>query len=143
FVVERDVVKDHCLSFSQAYVKDDTETYRSVSSAIGYTTRTQEIDNRMLAWSTVWRWLRFFGSLKYTLRNAFDLIRQADPNSPVFAKCFPFTTESIKANNEKPPSINRFNCSAPSRNITEFLGIHFSPNWQQKAAGLELHHLHT
>ncbi|MBE7548106.1 MAG: hypothetical protein HS127_13555 [Planctomycetia bacterium] len=50
----------------------------------------------MLAWSTVWRWLRFFGSLKYTLRNAFDLIRQADPNSPVFAKCFPFTTESIK-----------------------------------------------
>ncbi|MBE7548707.1 MAG: hypothetical protein HS127_16775 [Planctomycetia bacterium] len=47
------VRKDHCLSFSQAYVKDDTETYRSVSSAIGYTTRTQEIDNRMLAWSTV------------------------------------------------------------------------------------------
>ncbi|MBE7546296.1 MAG: hypothetical protein HS127_03970 [Planctomycetia bacterium] len=51
-------VKDHCLSFSQAYVKDDTETYRSVSSAIGYYYRTQEIDNRMLAWSTVWRWLR-------------------------------------------------------------------------------------
>ncbi|WP_419470197.1 hypothetical protein [Candidatus Kuenenia sp.] len=94
-------VKDHCLSFSQAYVKDDTETYRSVSSAIGYTTRTQEIDNRMLAWSTVWRWLRFFGSLKYTLRNAFDLIRQADPNSPVFRQMFPIYHGKYKSKQRK------------------------------------------
>ncbi|MBE7446209.1 MAG: hypothetical protein HS132_13515 [Planctomycetia bacterium] len=47
------------------------------------------IDNRMLARSAVWRWPGFFGSLKNTLRNAFDLIRQAAPNSPVFRHISP------------------------------------------------------
>lgn len=90
-------VKDHCLSLCQAYVKNDTATYRSVSSAIGYTTQTQEIDDRMLAGSTVWRWLSFFGSLKNTLRNAFDLIRQADPNSPVFRQLSPIYPRKYKS----------------------------------------------
>ncbi|MQS22823.1 hypothetical protein E4K58_25955 [Escherichia coli] len=55
----------------------------------------------MLAWSTVWRWLRFFGSLKYTLRNAFDLIRQADPNSPVFRQMFPIYHGKYKSKQRK------------------------------------------
>lgn len=94
-------VKDHCFSFSRAYLEDDTETYRSVSSAIGYTTRTQEIDDRMLAGSTVWRWLSFFGSLKNTLRNAFDLIRQASGDSRVFRQIAPIYPRKYQSNARK------------------------------------------
>lgn len=94
-------VKDHCLSFSRAYLEDDTETYLSVSSAIGYTTPTQEIDDRMLAGSTVWRWLRFFGSLKNTLHNAFDLIRQASPDSWVFRQISPIHPRKYQSNERK------------------------------------------
>ncbi|WP_169703978.1 hypothetical protein [Candidatus Kuenenia stuttgartiensis] len=64
------------------------ETYRSAPLPIEYTTRTQEIDNRMLAVSS-----RFevacvsFGSLNIHTPQRFDLIRQADPNSRGF--CWP------------------------------------------------------
>lgn len=104
-------VKDHCFSFSQAYLEDDTETYRSVSSAIGYTTRTpvcvqprtgmQEIDDRMLAGSTVWRWLSFFGSLKNTLHNAFDLIRQTAGDSRVFRQISPIHPRKYQSDERK------------------------------------------
>ena len=77
-------VKDVCISLCEDYVTKDTATYRSITSTIGYTTESQNIDERKLERSTVWRWLGFFGSLKDTLRNAFDIIRQAAPNSTVF-----------------------------------------------------------
>lgn len=101
-------VKDHCLSFSHAYLEDDTETYQSISSAIGYAsmqrpdcTGRQEIDDRMLAGSTVWRWLSFFGSLKNTLRNAFDLIRQTSGDSGIFRQISPIHPRKYQSNERK------------------------------------------
>ena len=94
-------VKDQCLSLGKAYVENDAETYRGVTAAIGYTTQTEKIDDRMLAGSTVWRWLSFFGSLEKTLRNTLDLIRQKDPNSTVFRKQFPIHRKKYQSKKRK------------------------------------------
>lgn len=93
--------RDVGISLTKAYVTNDAATYRSVTSAIGYTTQTQKIDDRMLAGTTVWRWLGFFGSLKNTLRNAFEIIRQSAPNSTVFRQMSPIHSKKYRSEERK------------------------------------------
>ena len=76
-------------------------TYQDITSTIGYTTQTQKIDERKLAGSTVWRWLGFFGSLKNTLRNALEIIRQAAPNSTVFRQMSPIHPKKYRSDERK------------------------------------------
>lgn len=94
-------VRDVCISLGKEYVENDAATYRSVSSFIGYTTQTQKTDERKLAGSTVWRWLGFFGSLKNTLRNAFEIIRQSAPNSTVFRQMSPIHSKKYRSEERK------------------------------------------
>lgn len=94
-------VMDHCRSFSKAYVENDTANYQDASSAIGYTTQRQQADDRMLAKSTVWRWLSSFGSLTITTRNAFNRIRQSDPNSTVFRQISPICPGKYRSKERK------------------------------------------
>ena len=114
------VRKRLCVSLGEYYLKKDAVTYQDITSTIGYTTQTQKIDERKLAGSTVWRWLGFFGSLKNTLRNALEIIRQAAPNSTVFRQMSPIHPKSIEAMNEKSSLSRHFNCSPPTQNIRIF-----------------------
>lgn len=71
------------------YVLDDSYTYREAvrvrGGAIGYaSSQDDEIDERQLVPSTVWRWLSFMGELKETLRKAHGLIRAKAPSSVLF-----------------------------------------------------------
>jgi len=52
-----------------------------------------------LAPSTVWRWLSWLGGMPRTLRAAWDLIRQKDPNSPLHRQ--PWAVSSTKYRSEK------------------------------------------
>ena len=94
-------VKGFCVSLGEYYLKKDAVTYQDITSTIGYTTQTQKIDERKLAGSTVWRWLGFFGSLKNTLRNALEIIRQAAPNSTVFRQMSPIHPKKYRSDERK------------------------------------------
>lgn len=94
-------VKGFCASLGEYYLKKDAATYQNVTSTIGYTTQTQIIDERKLAGSTVWRWLGFFGSLKSTLRNTLEIIRQAAPNSTVFRQMSPIHHKKYRSSERK------------------------------------------
>jgi hypothetical protein len=94
-------VKDVCISLSEDYVTKDAATYLSVIKSFEYKTETANENPRMLERSTVWRWLSFFGSLKNTLRNAFDIIRQAAPNSTVFRQISPIHPKKYRSDERK------------------------------------------
>jgi transposase-like protein len=68
------------------YVNEESCTYREAvkvrGGAIGYASvQDDEIDERQLVHSTIWRWLSFLGELKETLRKAHGLIRAKAPAS--------------------------------------------------------------
>lgn len=71
------------------YVREESCTYREAvkvrGGAIGYASpEDDEIDERQLVHSTVWRWLSFLGKMKETLRKAHGLIRAKAPSSELF-----------------------------------------------------------
>lgn len=73
------------------YVHEESCTYRGAvkvgGGAIGYASvQHDEIDERQLVPSTVWRWLSFLGELKETLRRAHGLIRAKAPSSELSRK---------------------------------------------------------
>lgn len=121
-------VRDFCVSLGKAYLENDTATYRSVSSSIGYTTQTQKTDNRMLAGTTVWRWLSFFGSLKNTLCNAFEIIRQSAPNSTVFRKMSPIHPKKYQSKKRKIVLERAFQLFTAEAEFQGILGHSFFPD---------------
>ena len=94
-------VKDFCVSLGKEYLEKDAKTYQHVVEPVEHKTETANENPRMLERSTVWRWLGFFGSLKDTLRNAFDIIRQAAPNSTVFRQTSPIHPKKYRSDERK------------------------------------------
>lgn len=82
-------VADSVLGKSATYVEDHTATYRSTikqgSLPIAYdATPGSPDDGRQLAPSTLHRWLTTLGGLHEMLRNAFAVIKAADPATTIF-----------------------------------------------------------
>lgn len=82
-------VADTVLDKSATYVEDHAASYRSTikegSLPIAYdATPGSPDDGRQLAPSTLHRWLTTLGGLCETLRNAFAVIKAADPATTVF-----------------------------------------------------------
>lgn len=94
-------VKDFCVSLGNDYVQNDAATYLSVIKSTEYKTETTNENPRTLERSTVWRWLSFFGSLKNTLHNAFEIIRQSAPNSTVFRRMSPIHPKKYRSEERK------------------------------------------
>jgi hypothetical protein len=79
---------------SATYVEDHAATYRSTikqgSLPIAYDAAPGSPDDgRQLAPSTLHRWLTTLGGLCETLRNAFAVIKAADPATTVFRRALP------------------------------------------------------
>lgn len=77
------------MGFSQAYLEDEDSSYRKAvledGLPIGYASKPgkEEIDERQLAHSTLYRWVTTLGGFKEVLRSALDLILQKDPASAI------------------------------------------------------------
>ena len=85
------------MGFSQAYLEDEASSYRKAvpeSSSgqaledglpIGFASKPgeEEIDERQLAHSTLYRWVTTLGGFKEVLRSALDLILQKNPASAI------------------------------------------------------------
>ena len=100
-------LKDSILPLARTYVEEDTSTYRKVvqdnDSAIGYASSEHKegIDERQLHGSTIWRWLSFIGSLKQTLCQGLNIIRQKSPSSCVFREILPVHSHKYKSEKRK------------------------------------------
>ena len=68
---------------------------------IGYETDQGKIDERYFEGSTVWRWLSFIGSLRHTLNNALNLIRQKSPASSIFRQIYPIHPKKYRSDKRK------------------------------------------
>jgi len=121
-------VRDVCISFSEDYVTKDAATYRSVSSFIGYAPQTQKAEERQLAGSTVWRWLRFFGSLKKALRNVFEIIRQSSPGSTIFRQMSPIHPKKYRSEERKIVLERAFRLFAADAEFQGIWGYQFFPD---------------
>ena len=121
-------VKDFCVSLGEDYLEKDAATYKNITSTIGYTTQTQKIDERKLVGSTVWRWLGFFGSLKDTLHNAFEIIRQAAPSSTVFRQMSPIHPKKYRSEERKSILELAFRLFAAEAEFQGILGHSFFPD---------------
>ncbi len=82
-------VADTVLDKSTTYVQDHAATYRSTikedSLPVAYdATPGSPADGRQLAPSTLHRWLTTLGGLCEMLRNAFAVIKAADPATAIF-----------------------------------------------------------
>ncbi len=69
--------------------KSYQETVSCEDEVIGYEEKAGKVDERQLSPSTPWRWLGFLGSMKNTLTEALNLIRQKAPDSYIFRELFP------------------------------------------------------
>ena len=125
-------VKDFCVFLDGEYLEKDAATYKNITSTIGYTTQTQKIDERKLVGSTVWRWLGFFGSLKDTLRNAFDIIRQAAPNSTVFRQMSPIHPKKYRSEERKIVLEQAFQLFTADAEFQDILGHSIFPDLATK-----------
>lgn len=77
------------IGFSQACLEEEAGSYRKAvledGLPIGYASQPgkEEIDERQLAPSTLYRWVTTLGGFKEVLRSALDLILQKDPASSI------------------------------------------------------------
>lgn len=75
------------------YLEEDRESYRSAVTveglAVFHEGEGEEIDERSLAHTTLWRWLSSLGRLPETCRRAFGIIREEAPSSGIFRKIVP------------------------------------------------------
>jgi hypothetical protein len=105
-------VTEAIMDRSYRYVEDDAATYRSVvreeSTVRGYTTAVGYVpwddgraDDRQLAHSTVHRWLTWLGSLRETLRMAFNLIKARAADSMVFRQVFPVSARKYRSDERR------------------------------------------
>lgn len=97
-------VKEPVLEKSSEYLGTDQsypKTVRHEGRPIVYDDRTAR--SRRLPWglapSTVWRWLSWLGGMPGTLRAAWDLIRQKEPNSTLHRQ--PWAVSPRKCRSEK------------------------------------------
>ena len=94
-------VKGEVLKFCQRYVEEDQATYRSKVRVNGmpvcYEGQGEEIDDRRLVPSTLWRWVDFLGGMKKTLQEALRLIRQKAPSSGIFREIYPIASQKYRS----------------------------------------------
>jgi hypothetical protein len=98
-------VKGEVLKSSQRYVEEDRATYESVIRVKGmpvcYEGKGEEIDDRRLAPSTLWRWVVFLGGMKKTLQEALGLIRQKAPSSGIFREVYPIAPSKYRSDGRR------------------------------------------
>lgn len=87
-------VRKDVLGFSARYVSEDRSSYRKAATEEGLPVfydsgAPGEIDERLFAHTTLYRWFPFLGSLKRTVRDALRLIREKAPGSGIFRKILP------------------------------------------------------
>jgi hypothetical protein len=86
-------VRDVVLDFGGRYLGDDAMSYRRAARAEGllifYGREDGLVDERVLAPSTLHRWLGWLGRLDKTLAEASRLIRRASSTSSLFRKTHP------------------------------------------------------
>jgi len=86
-------VREEIFGRAGRYVDGDHESYRKAVKvdglAVFHEGTGEEIDERSLAHTTLYRWLRLFSSLASTCRKALGLIREKAPTSDVFRKILP------------------------------------------------------
>lgn len=77
------------MGFSQAYLEEEASSYRKVvlgdGLPIGYASKPgkEEIDERQLAHSTLYRWVTTLGGFQEVCARALDLILQKEPASAI------------------------------------------------------------
>jgi len=121
-------VRDVCVSLGKAYVENDAATYRSVVKPFEYKTETANANPRMLERTTVWRWISFFGSLKNTLHNAFEIIRQSAPDSTVFRQISPIHHKKYRNKKRKYVLERAFQLFAAEAEFQGIWGYSFFPD---------------
>jgi len=93
------------LKSSQRYVEEGRATYESVIRVKGmpvcYEGKGEEIDDRRLAPSTLWRWVVFLGGMKKTLQEALGLIRQKAPSSGIFREVYPIAPSKYRSDGRR------------------------------------------
>ena len=82
-------VRSHVVELSERYTENDRATYRSAAGKEGLAifhaaASPEEIDDRALAPSTVWRFITTLSNLKETLTQALQVIRRRSPSSSLF-----------------------------------------------------------
>jgi hypothetical protein len=78
---------------AERYLEQDRESYRGAvkdqSMAVFHEGSGEVIEERMLAHSTLYRWLVFLASMTETCRRALRLIREKAPSSEIFRRILP------------------------------------------------------
>jgi hypothetical protein len=87
-------VRDVVLALGRRYLDDDSTSYRKAVQVEGLPVFYDNepdgaLDERVLAGSTLHRWLGFLGRLEHTLRSALRLIRSASPTCDLFRTAQP------------------------------------------------------
>ena len=93
-------ILQNMMGYSKSYVEDDQMTYRKVIGKCPAEYQRDEKDKCELSHSSVYRWITTFGGFMETIRNAQQLIIEADPLNTVSRDLGRLTVNSKKFTTE-------------------------------------------
>ncbi len=90
---------------SAEYLEDEQQSYRKVVNPLNIPIGYHEPDDgpveHLLAHSTPWRWIHTLGSMKNTLTESLQLVKQKDPTSPIFREACPVIPDKYHSSQRK------------------------------------------